>query len=176
MSWTKEMVEQAREFFGERFDDFTLVNTDGTKYDPEAEFEQEAWNECTDVPEVQGSEEEYMDSMEAQREEEYLAWLAESEIVDSCPEHMESSVPFTKLKHFSEEYYGQRDRIAYYVFEDKYSPAEEYLLEQLESGTQTPWFEYVTNEIGKEFEADIVQYETLGNRVLVQLIWLYKEA
>ena len=66
MAWTKEMVEQAREFFGERFDDFILVNDDGTKYEPE----------------VQGSEEEYLDSMEAQREEEYLKWLAESEIVD----------------------------------------------------------------------------------------------
>lgn len=84
MAWTKEMVEQAREFFGERFDDFILVNDDGTKYEPEAEaeFEQEAWNECADMPEVQGSEEEYMNSMEADHEEQYLKWLAESEIVD----------------------------------------------------------------------------------------------
>lgn len=66
MAWTKEMVEQAREFFGERFDDFILVNDDGTKYEPE----------------VQGSEEEYLDSMEADHEEQYLKWLAESEIVD----------------------------------------------------------------------------------------------
>ena len=152
MQWNNEMVEQAKEFLGDRFEDFTLVNDDGTEY----------------VPEVQGSEEEYLDWMESEAEEK---WLAESEIVDSCPEHMESSVPFTKLKYFSEEYH-EIHRIAYYVFEDAYSPAEEYLLEQLEKDFTTPWFQYVTNEIGKKFEADIVQYETLGNRVIVQLIWL----
>ena len=77
----------------------------------EAAFLQEAWNEFTDEevdqlcedgwddmplwrepcepedyaaepPKKLNSEEEYMDAMEAKREEEYLKWLAESEIVD----------------------------------------------------------------------------------------------
>lgn len=76
----------------------------------EAAFLQEAWNEFTDeeveqlcedgwddmplwrepcdpkdyaaAPPKLNSEEEYMDALEAQHEEQYLKWLAESEIVD----------------------------------------------------------------------------------------------
>ena len=46
---------------------------------------EDGWDDigyAAEPPKQLNSEEEYMDAMEAKREEEYLKWLAESEIVD----------------------------------------------------------------------------------------------